>query len=332
MTTSRALALNGILLVATLAATLLSVAKGAHPTELQEALAFLWADDGSNAAFAVRELRLPRALCALGVGAALALSGGIIQVIIRNPLGDPGLTGVTAGAAFGVAITLTLLTVSPSILLAAGVAGGLIAASLTYALARGSSGLEPFRVILAGIAVAVFFLAATSAVMIVSRSSMQTLYFWMVGGFINRGWAEFALFWPVASGAALATLALAPILKLLQFDDTMAAAMGVSAGLWRIAAGVISVLLAAVSVAVAGPMAFVGFIAPHLARLGLGESLPSMVKWLITTALTGAALVSWADAATRTLFAGRVPAGALITILGGVAFLMLARRGLRYAA
>ncbi|MEM9584388.1 MAG: iron ABC transporter permease [Pseudomonadota bacterium] len=330
--TTRAVLCGAGLLAASLAAVLLSVAEGAHATDLGAALSHIWSDDGSNVAFAVRALRLPRALCAVGVGAALALSGALIQIVIRNPLGDPGLTGVTAGAAFGVALTLTLLSASPSLLVGAGVAGGALAAFLTYSLARSPAGLEPLRVILAGIAVTVFFLAATSAVMVVSRSSMQTLYFWMVGGFINRGWAEFHLFWPVASAAAVAVFAMSPILKLLQFDDTMAAGMGVSSQRWRIAAGALSVILAAASVAVAGPLAFVGFVAPHLARLCLGkDAAPGMLTWLITTMLMGAALVVWADAATRVIFAGRVPAGALITILGGLAFLTLARRGVRHA-
>ncbi|MEM1384890.1 MAG: iron ABC transporter permease [Pseudomonadota bacterium] len=324
---ARAAGFAAVLTVLCAAATLLSVSAGAHPTGLGRALIFLWADDGTNASYAVRELRLPRALCAAGVGAALALSGALIQVVIRNPLGDPGLTGVTAGSAFGVAISLTLLTAAPTLLVAAGICGGALAAALTFLLARSDAGLEPLRVILAGIAVAVFFLAATSAVMIVSRSSMQTLYFWMVGGFINRGWAEWALFWPLASLAGLAVFAITPLLRLLQFDDATAASLGASAGLGRIAAVALSVILAAVSVAVAGPLAFVGFVAPHLARLGLGARYPDMATWLAVSALAGAALVASADAATRSLFAGRVPAGALITILGGVVFLALARRG-----
>lgn len=331
---ARAGLLSAALILVSASAVLISVVHGAHGTTLIEALQHLLADDGSNTAFAVRELRLPRALCAVGVGAALALSGALIQIVTRNPLGDPGLTGVTAGAAFGVALTLTTISPSPSLLILAGIFGGLTAATMTYALAHRPGGwrsMEPLHIILAGISVAVFFLAATSAVMILARSSMQTLYIWMVGSFINRGWAEFNLFWPIAGVCALAALALAPVLKILQFDDSMAASMGVSPGLGRLVAGALSIVLAAVCVAVAGPIGFVGFVAPHLARLCLGQSTSGMAMWLCVSALVGAALLSAADMAARLAFAGRVPAGALITILGAIVFLILARKGLRHA-
>lgn len=302
----------------------LSLSTGAFDTSWDGALLHLWQDDGSNTAFSVRELRLPRVLCALGVGAAMALSGALIQVITRNPLGDPGLTGVSGGAAFGVALCLTLLSAAPGAIVASGIAGGLIAAALTFVIA-GPGAARPMQLVLAGISVSIFFIAATSAVMILAKSSMQTLYFWMIGGFINRDWAEFTMFWPWALSAALAAFLLSPILGYLRFGDEQAATMGLNAARWRVTAGLVSVVLAAVSVAVAGPIGFVGFLAPHLARLTLGPAAQISWLWLLLSALGGSAIVVWADTFARLYFEGRAPAGVTITILGGLAFLILAR-------
>lgn len=314
------LALLGLALIG----TGVSLSIGAHGTSFAQALNHLWQDDGSNAAFAVRELRLPRVLCALGVGAALALSGALIQVVTRNPLGDPGLTGVSGGAAFGVALCVTFLSQSASAVVMSGIAGGFFAAGLTFAIA-GQSNLQPMRLILAGVSVSIFFIAATSAVMILSKSSMQTLYYWIIGGFINRDWVEWVMFWPWAAGATLVAFALSPILRLLAFEDRLAASMGLNSERWRLVAGAVSVLLAASAVAVAGPIAFIGFVAPHLARLCLGKSRAVMWLWLLSAALIGAVIAVWADSLARAFFSGRAPAGVIITIIGGAAFLMLAK-------
>ncbi|MEC8042361.1 MAG: iron ABC transporter permease [Pseudomonadota bacterium] len=311
-------------------AALLSLSSGAYATSWGQALAYLFHDDGSHSAFAVIALRLPRLLCAFGVGIALSLSGALIQVIVRNPLGDPGLTGVTSGAAFGVALSLTLISASPIGLLTAGVLGGSLAAFLTLTIAGGPRAAQPVHIILAGIAVSVFFLAATSGVLVMSRSSMQTLYIWLVGGFINRGWTEFTLLWPVLLVGVSAALLLSPVLGLLRFDDDTATALGLRPALWRAVAGAVSVLLAAVSVAVAGPLGFVGFVAPHLARMLISRRLAHehMALWLGVSGLLGGTLVIWADTASRLILAGRAPAGVLIAMIGGLAFLVLARKEL----
>ncbi len=303
----------------------LNLATGAYDTSLLQAISFLIQDDGSNAAFSVRELRLPRVLCAFGVGAALALSGALIQVITRNPLGDPGLTGVTGGAALGVAVCMTAITVSPSVMIVFGIAGGLMAAFMTMLIA-GNTRNRPIKLILAGVAVSVFCIAATSTLMILSKSSLQTLYFWMIGGFTNRGWPEFSLFWPWALVGALVSLAVCPILSYLKFDDASAASMGLNAGRWRVIAGLASVVLAAASVAVAGPIGFIGFVTPHLSSLLLGRQQSKMGLWLVVSALVGGGVVAWSDALVRLVFEGRVPAGILITIVGGCLFLLMARR------
>lgn len=323
-----ALVIAGLVLLAT------HVSIGATTGTHMAAIAALFHDSGDTLSFAVRALRLPRAVTALICGASLAISGAIIQALIRNPLGDPGLTGVTAGAAFGVAATLTLATGTVSALstgavpalAAAGILGGAGAALLTFLLAR-PSGFEPAQLILSGVAVSILFLALTSTVMILDRALTQTLYFWLIGGFMNRGWDDVHALLPFVAAGLVAGLLSTRALDLLAFDQATAGSLGLPVTRWRLGLGLTSVVLAAAPTAVAGPIAFIGFIAPHLVRAALGQAAPPHRVLLPLAALTGACLTLGADVVSRALPLERAPpAGAVVAVLGGAVFLALARR------
>lgn len=303
----------------------LNLLTGSHDLGFSEIIGYLWADDGSQQAFIVRDLRLPRVACAAGVGAVLALAGVLIRLITRNPLADPGLTGVTGGAVFGVAFCLTWISTAPSALIPAGIMGGILAASLTVLLA-GYQNMQPTRLILAGVSVSIFFIAATSMVMILSKSSMQSLYFWMVGGFINRTWLEFDLFLPWALSGIFLTFLVTPVIGLLQFEDAMANSLGISAQKWRLTLAILSILLVAASVAIAGPLGFVGLVAGHLSQILLRHYRQNMGLWLLTSLLVGSGLTIWADSLSRLYGGGRLPAGVLTAILGGIFFIALFNR------
>lgn len=318
-----------LFLVAIAFCFLLHLQFGVFETTFAEVAKWLVADDGSNGAFAMREIRIPRALNAIFVGAGLAMSGALIQTLTRNPLGDPGLTGVSAGASFGVAVVVGFITQSVWMVLFGGIAGGLIAATLTFTLALGSE-LRDIRVILAGVAVSIFFIAATSAIMIVNRSSMQTLYYWMIGGFANKGWAEFSYLWIWVTCTGIISLLLSPTLELLNLDDNVSKGVGFNANLWRLVAGILAVFLAASAVSVAGPIGFIGFVAPHLVRRLIARTpsyVGNLVVLMILSALCGSLLTVFADYAARALpIYNRAPAGVLITLFGGIAFLFMASR------
>lgn len=303
----------------------LNLLTGSHDLGFSEIIGYLWADDGSQQAFIVRDLRLPRIACAAGVGAVLALAGVLVRLITRNPLADPGLTGVTGGAVFGVAFCLTWISTAPSALIPAGIMGGILAASLTVLLA-GYQNMQPTRLILAGVSVSIFFIAATSMVMILSKSSMQSLYFWMVGGFINRTWLEFDLFLPWALSGIFLTFLVTPVMGLLQFEDSMANSLGISAQKWRLTLAILSILLVAASVAIAGPLGFVGLVAGHLSQILLRHYRRHMGLWLLTSLLVGCGLTIWADTLSRLYGGGRLPAGVLTAILGGIFFIALFNR------
>lgn len=310
------------------AAFIQTMGEGSVTTTPLQALSHIVIDDGSQAGFVVRELRLPRALVALLVGASLAMAGLIIQTIMRNPLGDPGLMGVSSGAAFAVSAMLVLVSSDTALLMPAGISGGLFASAITLLLAR-RSGFAPLHLTLAGMAVSIFFMAAISATMVLNRTAIQTLYFWLIGGFMNRTWVEVSFLWYWALAGLLIGAVLGRRLDILRFEDAVSRALGANAVLWRLGFLLVAVVLTAASVAAAGPLGFVGFAVPHLTRFLLGPKGANAGHGLLLplVALNGAALTLAVDAFARSgIWSKQLPAGILTTLFGGVLLLFFLRQ------
>ncbi|MGR3622364.1 FecCD family ABC transporter permease [Pseudophaeobacter sp.] len=310
-----------------LALGLLHLQQGPAPLLLTDLLTLLWQDDGSKTALILHQIRLPRTMIAALAGAALAGSGVLIQVVTRNPLGDPGLTGVSAGATFGVAVMVVLGMTAAWAVVGVGILGGACAGTMTFVLTR-RVGMQDIHLLLAGLTVAVFFTAATSTIMMVERTSLQSLYFWMIGGFANKGWAEFALLWPICTVSFALTVLCARFVELLQIEDSLSRGLGLNTGLWRLFTAALSVGLAAGAVAVAGPIAFVGFVTAHIIRLLLSPArgrAPVRTVFCLS-ALAGGSMTLGADIVSRSLAPEfHVPAGAVAAVIGGVVFLIVAR-------
>jgi iron complex transport system permease protein len=210
----------------------------------------------------------------------------------------------------------------------AGVVGGVIAAAITLLLAR-QSGFAPLQLTLAGMAVSIFFVAATSAVILINRTALQTLYFWLIGGFINRTWTEFIFLWPWVLAGLASGVALARRLDLLQFDDDVSRALGAKAAQWRVGFLGLAVILTAASVAAAGPIGFIGFAVPHLTRWLIGAEAAAGGHGLLMpmVALNGATLTLGTDALVRSgIFDKQLPAGVLTSFMGGLLLLVFLRR------
>ncbi|GGL71368.1 FecCD family ABC transporter permease [Wenxinia marina] len=278
------------------------------------------------AATVVWEFRLPRALVAFLVGAFLALSGALLQSLTRNPLADPGLVGISQGAALAVVAGAVLapgLATGARPLLALG--GALAVAGLVLSLSRSSRDGETLRFVLIGIGLSAMIAAVTRAFLTYGTlgSAMSSLG-WLAGSLHAASWVE--LRW-----LSLAALALLPALVLavrplsaLRFGTEVATALGLRARPARAALVALAVALAGVSVAAAGPLAFVGLVTPHLARrlapAGIGGHLA-------LTALAGAALTAAADLAGRLAFAPvQVPAGLVTALIGVPIFVALMLR------
>ncbi|WP_412563584.1 FecCD family ABC transporter permease [Thalassobius sp. MITS945101] len=271
------------------------------------------------------ELRLPRAFAAILGGGALGIAGALMQALSRNPLADPGLLGVNGGAALGVVIAIWGLGLAAQAML---VVPALIGAALASALVlllggAGRNGPDPTRLVLAGAAVGALFLALTWAILILSRESLDIFRFWVLGSFTGITLTDLKALLPLYAVAlpvaALAAVLLAPLV----LGDDAARALGVRVGLARCVAFFAIVLLCGTTVSMAGPIAFIGLLVPHLVRPVLGADLRLQALGCF---ITGAVLALLADTLGRVILPGQeIEAGAMMALIGGPTLIMLVR-------
>ena len=269
-------------------------------------------------------LRLPRTLVGALVGAHLAVAGAMLQAVTRNPLADPHITGVSAGAGLAaVTIFLTMPKFPMALVPLVALAGGVAAGGLVY-LAAWKGGINPGRLALSGVAVSAVLTAGTSALLLKYSLSANAAMVWLAGGLWGRNWDHLAALAPWAAPALLATWVLGPRIDVLSLGDDVAKGLGMYVERQRGLVMMLAVLLAASAVAVAGPVGFVGLVVPHVARLLAGGSFRGLMP---VAALLGAALVVLSDALGRTLFAPfELPAGVITALVGAPYFLYLLRR------
>jgi iron complex transport system permease protein len=282
----------------------------AHPRESGDAATIVW------------QLRMPRVAISAVVGASLAIGGALLQGMLRNPLVDPYLTGVSAGAAAAIALAV-LAGIAAPVLPALGFAAGLGTAILVATLARRGSGVDANRLILAGISVSALFSAIVAFAIARANSpdAAQQILAWLAGSMAGHGWHDLLFCAPYLFVGVLLALAAGPALDALRVGDLRARAVGldVERAQWIILAA--TSLLAAASVALAGMVGFVGLIVPHAARRLTGSDARLLLP---VSALLGAALCSLADAVARTIVApSELPIGVLLAFFGVPVFLYL---------
>jgi iron complex transport system permease protein len=281
---------------------------------------------GDAAALILREIRLPRAMLGVCVGAALGVSGAALQGFLRNPLAEPGVIGVSGGAALGavLAIHLGLSAAAPVLLPAAGLFGAAAATLLVVMLA--GEGTGPVPLMLAGVAVASLTSALIALALNLSSNPFAAAesMFWMMGSLADRSLTQALLAVPLIGGGVYLLLGLGRVLDALTLGDTAAASLGVDLGVarrrlvWGVA------LAVGAATAVTGIIGFVGLVVPHVLRSRVGHR-PSVL--LPASALGGAMLVSLADAALRLLSPWLdVRIGVLTAILGTPFFIALVVR------
>jgi iron complex transport system permease protein len=290
-------------------------------------LAGLPADVASSAAVILFELRIPRVLLAMVVGAALAASGAVFQALFRNPMADPAIIGVSSGAALG---AIAVIILGGGVLAgglgvpAAAFAGALAVSFLVYRLARIGPAVQVATLLLAGIAVAAVISAVISLVMAFAGQEIRSIYFWLLGGLAGRGWGALATSAPLVGVGAVLALTTVRDLNLMALGEERAAQLGVEIERFKRRSLATGALLAAAAVSVAGVIGFVGLMTPHILRLVLGADYRRLVPASI---VGGAAFMVLADLAARTVRAPEeIPVGAVTALLGGPFFLYLLRR------
>lgn len=318
--------------VALLGAVLASFALGPlrlPPLEVLQAvgvkLGLLPADAVSARDLAVVwQLRVPRALLGAMVGAALAMAGASLQGLFGNPLADPGIVGVSQGAALGAvaAIVLGATAVAGWAVPLAAFVGGALAISLTYVLARPGRGTGNATLLLAGIAMAAFCSALIGFITyIASESELQSLVFWQMGSLARASWGDVAAVAPPFAIGVFALLRLATPLDMLALGERQPQHLGLDVARTRRRLVAFSALLVGAAVAFAGSVSFVGLVVPHVARMLVGPGH----RWLLSvSALLGALLIVVADTAARTLDPpAEIPLGLFSAALGAPFFLWL---------
>jgi cobalamin transport system permease protein len=276
----------------------------------------------------VWDLRLPRALLGALVGANLAGAGTVLQGLLRNPLADPFVIGVSAGAAVGATAAIAVGVSATGIGLIAlpvlAFAGAITATVLVYGLARRGADAPVEDLLLAGVAVSAFFGAAVSAIQVLSGASAQRVLFWLMGGLSGAGWPQVAITTPFAAVGLLVAWLYARDLNALLLGDETAQSMGVDVPGARRALIASSAVMAASAVAVAGLIGFVGLIVPHMVRLVIG---PDHRRLIPAAAVGGAVLVVLADTGARLGPSGtELPVGIITAALGAPFFLFILRR------
>ncbi|MFE4214459.1 FecCD family ABC transporter permease [Streptomyces sp. NPDC056844] len=314
-----ALLVGGLVLLAVVA--VLSMGIGARPVPPGEVVRALLDYRGTDDHVIVRDVRGPRSLLAIAVGAALAVSGALIQTLARNPLAEPGILGVTAGAGFAITVGSALgLAAGQAGQLGFAVLGSVLAALLVAAVGRRS----PLRLVLTGVALTAVLGGVALGLRLMLPDVFDTYRFWSVGSLAAREQAPLAL--PLAAIVVCLTgaLLLSKALNALALGETVAHTLGAGVGRVRAAALVLITVLCAAATAVAGPILFVGLIVPHLVRKPAAGSVP----WLIVyTMVLGPVLLLIADIGSRVLLpTGEVPVGIVTAFLGGPMLIWAVRR------
>lgn len=271
-------------------------------------------------------IRMPRVFCGILAGTNLALAGCILQGILRNPLADPGIIGVTAGAGLFAMVIMIILPEITNLVPIAAFVGAMVAVAIVFALSW-QRGVQPLRMILAGVAVAAFFGGAQTALMVFYSDRIQSTINWMAGGFQGASWSHVSMILPYTLLGLAAVFFISRWLNALQLGEDTARSIGLPVEKIRFVLLILAALLAASAVSVAGMLGFVGLVIPHMVRLVTGSDFDYLLP---CSAIWGAAFVSMTDSAARLALAPvEVPVGVFMSFFGAPFFLYLLKKGMK---
>jgi iron complex transport system permease protein len=320
------LAVSLVLLVA---ATAASIAIGSRDIPLDVVWSVVTGagmPDSSTDAIVVLDSRLPRTCIAVVAGLALAVAGALTQAVTRNPLADPGILGVTSGSAFAVAIAVGVLgitTVQGYLWFAFG--GALVATVVVYIIGSiGREGSSPVRLTLTGVALGAVLSGIVSAMLLADPEGFSAMRAWESGSLEGRGWAGFVPVVPFVAVGCVLAFVISRSLNAIALGDDLAASLGARVRLTRTLAIVAVSLLAGGATAIAGPIAFVGLMIPHVARWMVGPDQRRIVSYSI---VLGPVLLLVADVIGRVVLRpGELPAGIVTACIGAPVLIALVRR------
>jgi len=304
---------------------LFSITLGAAEITPSEVWNALFAFDGSTDHLIITTVRLPRVLLALMVGSALAVAGSLMQGLTRNALADPGILGISAGAALAVvAATFLWGTLPIQGYTWMAFAGGAITAITVYTLGSlGRSGITPLKLILAGAVLTYLLSALTTGMLILNQRTLDEIRFWLAGSVAGRDFTVLLPVFPYITIGLVIAFSMGKQITALTLGEEVAQGLGLQTRWVKAIASVVVVLLAGSAVALAGPIGFVGLVVPHLVRFFVGVDY----RWILPyAAVWGALLLSLADLAARLVIKPQeLPVGIMTALVGAPFFIYLAR-------
>jgi iron complex transport system permease protein len=299
---------------------------GAVPVSLQEIREALLGNTTGEAYQIIYNIRLPRVFTGALAGMNLALAGCVLQGVLRNPLADPGIIGVSAGGGLAAMLVMILWPELTALVPLAAFIGALAALGMVVALAW-NKGVQPLPMVLAGVAVAALLGGGMSILMIFYSDRIPGTVNWMAGSLQGKSWDHLRLILPYSLLGILGVIFFARYLNLLQLGDEVAKSLGTRVQAVRLGLIVLAALLAASAVSVAGLLGFVGLIVPHITRMLLGSDFEYLMP---CSALFGAVTVVAADLAARAVFRPvEIPVGIFMAFLGAPFFIYLLRKGMK---
>lgn len=320
---------NGVSLTALIVLALVllvGIMVGAVPVGLREIWQALMGDMTGETYQIIYNIRLPRVFIGAMVGMNLALAGCVLQGVLRNPLADPGIIGVSAGAGLAAMLVMILWPELTAFVPLAAFLGALMTLIMVLALAW-NKGVQPLPMVLAGVAVAALLGGGISILMVLYPDRIQGTVNWMAGSLQGRSWDHIRMILPYSLIGVLGVILSARYLNWLQLGDEVAKSLGVRVHALRFGLIVLAALLAASAVSVAGLLGFVGLIVPHITRMLIGSDFEYLMP---CSALLGAVTVVAADLAARTVFSPvEIPVGIFMAFLGAPFFIYLLRKGMR---
>lgn len=302
----------------------LSLFVGSGPIRGDDVIAALTGDGVTTTDLLVRDYRLPRTILAVLTGAAFALAGVLMQALTRNPLADPGLLGVNAGAFFAIVLGTAFFGAGISGQIVWGIAGAAVAALVVYVIgATGYAAGTPAKLVLAGVAIGAVLAGVSRAITFAQPEVFDSIRFWSVGSIQGRQFDAVNAVWMLIAAALVTVVLLGRSLNAFTLGDDMARALGTRVALIRGISFATITLLCGAATAVVGPISFVGLVVPFIARFTVGVDQ----RWIIAFSLVaGPTLLLFADVLGRLIVRSELPVGVITAFIGAPLLIVLVRR------
>lgn len=317
------LVLSSILLLLALG---LGLSYGALELDLWTVWQALVANNNSNPHLVILTVRLPRTLAAICVGASLGVAGALMQALTKNPLASPGLLGINSGAALLVMLASALLgiTSTATFTLFALAGAGLAGATVYILSSLGREGMTPVKLVVAGATISILLSSLTQGFLIVRERTLDDMRFWLVGSVVNRNFTMLLGVLPYILVGLTIAFFLGRQITLLALGDDVATGLGLKVGWIKLIAAFVVMLLAGASVALAGPIGFIGLVVPHVARNLVGNDY----RWVLPySAILGSALLLLSDVFARwVIHPAEIPVGAITPLISAPLVIWLIRR------